>query len=105
MQDEWALDFLSLYTKRTFSAIETVKRLFFGFPELIYIHCTNEGHLELHYNRKRLYTELNVFWTFNMTSFERGLKHAGLYVIRGTHGRVPIKIWGIKKKVYEGAYS
>ena len=99
MEHEVSLMFLDLYRQRTFSSIATVSRLILKFPDFIYVILVQDGNFELHYHRKALLAELTAYGTFNMTSFERGLKHAGLRVIQTTHGKVAIKKWTTKRGV------
>lgn len=66
------------------------------FHDLVYVEAN-----ELHFVRDKLIRQLKKNPTFEslvFTSFERGLKHAGLTVIASTHGGNRVKKWGLQSK-------
>jgi len=79
------------------SSIQTLKTILNKYPDLACIKKNNEQS-EVHMHRDALLKKLrNDYPAIIMTSFERGLKHAGMEVLQSTHGEVVIKIWGINK--------
>lgn len=75
------------------SAIRTLDTMLRDFPALCFVvFNTNSDGPEVHFHRKSMIDQMGK--SFNFTSFERGLKHAGLYVKASTHGKV-VKIWSV----------
>jgi len=97
-------DFLASFKKgddKVPSAITTLESLFRTFPKLCYLQkCGNEVDLcfvrEELMQQLKLATEQGRFPKIVFTSFERGLKHAGMEVTQSTHGHIPIKKWRVK---------
>jgi len=83
------------------SAIVNLDCMLKNFPEYVYIEHNEEGDLEIHFVRdkllKALRNEEERFPALVFTSFERGLKHAGMEVTQSTHGQTQIKKWAMKK--------
>jgi hypothetical protein len=84
------------------TSITTLSNLLLHFPKLIYVvpsETSNE--LELHFWREQLlqalFLEEAKFPGLVFTSFERGLKHAGMEVTQSTHGGRKVKKWAIRK--------
>lgn len=79
------------------SSIQTLSNLMQHFPELCYVVRDAAGQFEVHFLRDRLIKALrqqeSKFPNLVFTSFERGLKHAGLEVTQSTHGQVAVKKW------------
>jgi hypothetical protein len=80
------------------SSIQTLSSLMLQFPDLCYVvqdMLTNQ--FEVHFLRDRLIKALrrqeSKFPNLVFTSFERGLKHAGMEVTQSTHGQVAVKKW------------
>jgi hypothetical protein len=83
------------------SAIVNLECMLKHFPEYVYIEYSDRGELEIHFVRdkllKTLRNEEERFPALVFTSFERGLKHAGMEVTQSTHGQTQIKKWGMKQ--------
>jgi len=83
------------------SAILNLKAMLQTFPELVYLERLPNGDIEVLFERdqliKALRQEEEKFPQLVFTSFERGLKHAGMEVTQSTHGQITIKRWGMKK--------
>ena len=80
------------------------------YPDLVYLaHNTRANRLEVHFVRTLLIKQLEEDQSFPglvFTAFERGLKHAGMYVITTTHNQMAVKRWGIGDKAEaEAAYA
>ncbi len=79
------------------SSIQTLNNLMQSFPDLCYVVRDASGQFEVHFLRDRLIKMLrqqeSKFPNLVFTSFERGLKHAGLEVTQSTHGQVAVKKW------------
>jgi hypothetical protein len=79
------------------SSIQTLSNLMQHFPELCYVVRDAANQFEVHFLRDRLIKALrnqeSKFPNLVFTSFERGLKHAGLEVTQSTHGQVAVKKW------------
>lgn len=73
------------------------------FPDLVYVDILPSGEYEVNFYReqviRKLKQEESKFPNIVFTSFERGLKHAGMEVTQSTHGQTPIKKWAMKKGV------
>jgi hypothetical protein len=83
------------------SSILNLKAMLLAFPELVYLERLDSGDTEVLFQRdqliKTLRSEEERFPQLVFTSFERGLKHAGMEVTQSTHGQITIKRWGMKK--------
>ena len=83
------------------SSILTLKAMLLAFPDLVYLERLDSGDIEILFQRdqliKALRSEEERFPQLVFTSFERGLKHAGMEVTQSTHGQITIKRWGMKK--------
>ncbi len=84
------------------TSIVTLHELLLHFPQLVYVARSEESNeLELHFHRERLLQSLRIeqakFPDLVFTSFERGLKHAGLAVIQSTHAGEKVKKWATRK--------
>jgi hypothetical protein len=84
------------------SSILSLTNMLTHFPELVFVvRNAANGEFEVHFLRDRLIKTLrlheNRFPNLVFTSFERGLKHAGMEVIQSTHGQIQVKKWGMKK--------
>lgn len=70
------------------------------YPKLVYLENTGrEGKqkYELCFERAKLERVLRKKENVVIVSFERSLKHAGLYVTQSTHGGCAIKKWAFKE--------
>merc|ERR1711991_158136 len=67
--------------RTTPSAVLNLHNMLDAFPELVYLVRREE----------------DKFPSLVFTSFERGLKHAGMEVTQSTHGQTQVKKWGMKK--------
>jgi len=84
------------------SSIVSLTNMLMHFPELVYVvRNAANNEFEVHFLRDRLIKTLrlheNRFPNLVFTSFERGLKHAGMEVIQSTHGQIQVRKWGMKK--------
>merc|ERR1711964_694013 len=83
------------------SAVLNLHNMLDAFPELVYLVRLENGDIEVHFLRgkliKALRSEEDKFPSLVFTSFERGLKHAGMEVTQSTRGQITIKRWGMKK--------
>lgn len=80
------------------SATNTMLSMLKKHPGLIYVVEVDDS-FELHMLRALLQEAVKLtFPNITFTSFERGLKHAGLFVDKTTHGknRSGVKVWGIR---------
>ncbi len=84
------------YARPLKTAIQTLEGFLRNCPDLVWLVQIDDD-LEVHFQRALtiLFLQKNNP-TFNFTSFERGLKHAGMEVTQATHAN-PIKIWAKKK--------
>jgi hypothetical protein len=64
------------------------------YPELVTLKNGDEIHISREQLRMRLQSDNP---SIQLTSIERGLKHAGLKVIQSTHGQVSVKIWKVNR--------
>lgn len=88
--------------RTTPSAIIHLEAMLRLFPDLVWLSRSVEtGELEVLFQRDKLIKALrheeDKFPALVFTSFERGLKHAGMEVTQSTHGQVTIKKWAMKK--------
>jgi len=87
--------------RTTPSAVLNLHNMLDAFPELVYLVRLENGDIEVHFLRdkliKALRSEEDKFPSLVFTSFERGLKHAGMEVTQSTHGQTQVKKWGMKK--------
>ena len=87
--------------ERVPSAITTLEALFEAFPRQCFLSKRGDEY-DLCFLREELMGELKrameaeSFPKIVFTSFERGLKHAGLEVTQSTHGHIPLKKWRLK---------
>ncbi len=83
------------------SSILSLNNMLLHFPELVYVVRNPANEFEVHFLRDRLIKTLRLhesrFPNLVFTSFERGLKHAGMEVTQSTHGQIQVKKWGMKK--------
>ena len=94
MSSERDLFFARLKQQRKSIALNNLKWLLDEFPTLVSIE--NDGY-ELVYHRMALIQTFAVQRiTFNMTAFERGLKHLGLKCVQTTH-KVYVKKWRVSQ--------
>lgn len=87
--------------RTTPSAVLNLHNMLNAFPDLVYLVRLDSGDIEVHFLRdkliKALRSEEDKFPALVFTSFERGLKHAGMEVTQSTHGQTQVKKWGMKK--------
>jgi hypothetical protein len=69
-------------------------------PELIWVVQSAENQFELHYERSTLISALRKKGSisFELTSFERGLKHLKMEVFQTTHGEGSVKKWKMNRE-------
>jgi len=70
------------------------------YPDVVGIRRSDNGLVQLYYHRKNLIERIRLDDQNDMilSSFERALKHAGMYVIQTTHAcGAEIKIWQHRK--------
>jgi len=83
------------------SAIINLHAMLLAHPDLVYLDRMEDGAIEVHFHRdqliKALRQEEEKFPALVFTSFERGLKHAGMEVTQSTHGQITVKKWAMKK--------
>lgn len=89
MSDERDAFFAQLKPRKT-NTLVNLKWLLDEHPTLVQI----VGNNELHYQRSALVQVLRNDSGFNLTAFERGLKHLGLRCVQTTH-HVYVKKWRI----------
>jgi len=109
-QARLAARFIDLFrrpNKALSSAVKQLEDMLRYYTELMYVEVAEGARngLELCCARDTLMHKVKDdprFPNLVFTSFERGLKHAGLYVTQSTHGKVPIKRWGFKELGKQG---
>lgn len=80
----------------------TLEWLFRTFPHCVTVNRDGEGKIVLSMLRAQLIKEIDQHHDKRQvifTSFERGLKHAGMEVIQTTHGEQVWKKWAFKQEL------